>query len=405
MAGEGTTTNLNAVFKQVYDTGSQVMTAQQNLYADDFKNVTKSPLKLSPNGIQIPLAMSGNESGGAYNESEQYQQVQSELPVRGSITAKYTRWQFAITGTAIDLSASNVQAFVDGLQVQMKGALGRMFSDLNRQTFGTGTGVYTTVAANALAGATTITVSSIYPFRRNQIIEFWTAFGGTLTSGGHTVTGVDFVNNQITITPGLVANVNSGYAATKQGLFTAAPTDGKEIGGYARMVDTTTVSTSYLGINASTNTEWQANVIDAGAAPVSQDVLQRLYNRICVVGGIKPDYLISNFGQHRVFLGTELQKSRYTDQEIKAGGIKLMWGDLEWKVSKDCQTSTLYMLNKQQINKYQVSDPKIADYDGLKVARRDDMDAVSGYYVYRGNFGTWKRNAHGKLTNLQEPTF
>lgn len=405
MAGEGTTGNLNAVFKQVYDSGSQVMAEQQNLYADDFKNITTSSLKLSPSGIQIPLAMSGNESGGAYNESEQFQQVQSELPVRGSITSKYTRWQFAITGAAIDLSASNVQAFVDGLQVQMKGALSRMFSDLNRQVFGTGTGVYTTVAANALATATTITVSSIYPFRRNQIIEFWTAFGGTLVSGGHTVTGVDFVNNQITITPGLAANVNSGYAATKQGLFTAAPTDGKEIGGYARMVDTTTVSTSYLGINASTNTEWQANVIDAGAAPVSQDVLQRLYNRICVVGGIKPDYLISNLGQHRVFLGGELQKSRYTNQEIKAGGIKLMWGDLEWKVSKDCQTSTLYMLNKQQINKYQAFEPKIADYDGLKVARRDDMDAVSGYYVYRGNLGTWKRNAHGKLTNLQEPLF
>lgn len=405
MAGEGTTGNLNAVFKQVYDSGSQVMAEQQNLYADDFKNITTSSLKLSPSGIQIPLAMSGNESGGAYNESEQFQQVQSELPVRGSITSKYTRWQFAITGAAIDLSASNVQAFVHGLQGQMKGALSRMFSDLNRQVFGTGTGVYTTVAANALATATTITVSSIYPFRRNQIIEFWTAFGGTLVSGGHTVTGVDFVNNQITITPGLAANVNSGYAATKQGLFTAAPTDGKEIGGYARMVDTTTVSTSYLGINASTNTEWQANVIDAGAAPVSQDVLQRLYNRICVVGGIKPDYLISNLGQHRVFLGGELQKSRYTNQEIKAGGIKLMWGDLEWKVSKDCQTSTLYMLNKQQINKYQAFEPKIADYDGLKVARRDDMDAVSGYYVYRGNLGTWKRNAHGKLTNLQEPLF
>lgn len=399
------TGKLQAIFKQVYDSGSQVMTEQQNLYADDFKNCKPSQMKVSPQGVHIPLMMSGNESGGAYNETEQFPQVQSELPVRAFVLPKFTRWQFAVTGAAIDLSESNIQAFVESLQVQMKGANARMFSDLNRQYFGTGTGIYTTVAVNALAGATTVTMASVLPFRRNQIIEFWTAFGGVLISGGHTITGVDYVTNQITFTPGLAANVNAGSVATKQGLFTGAPVDGKEMGGLQRLVDTTAFGTTYLGVDATVNTEWRANVIDAGGAPISQDLLQRLFNRICVVGQLKPNYLISNFGQHRNFLNTELQKTRYTDQTQKAGSIKLIWGYTEWKVSKDCPTGTVFMLNTDYIQKYQVSEPKIADYDGLKVARRDDMDAVTGYYVYRGNLGTWKRNAHGKEINLAEPTF
>src|SRR6185436_14527851 len=96
-----TSTVLNDLFKRNYDEGSQVLEAQQNLNAPSFKKFKVSSLKPTPQGIYMPVAMSGNELGSAINESEGFQNPGSLNPQAPQILAKLVVWPFTITGTAI----------------------------------------------------------------------------------------------------------------------------------------------------------------------------------------------------------------------------------------------------------------------------------------------------------------
>lgn len=396
------TTTLNDLFKRNYDEGSQVLEAQQNLAAPSFKKFKVSSIKPTPQGIFMPVAMSGNELGSAINESEAFQNPGSLNPVQPQILAKLVVWPFTITGSAIELSETNKQAFVTALDAQMKDNMARMSSDLNRQSLGKGTGQMS-LANGAGIGATALIVDNALPFRRGQIIDSYASIGGAIEINSATVTAVNYTTNTLTISPAQTWSDNS--IIVKHPVQVGAPTGGKELSGLQAICDTTTYSTTFENVSVTTNPEWVGNVIDAGTAPVSQDLLQRALNRGMAVGGAKPNYLISNYGQPRTFLNTELQKVRYEPAEVKAGHTVLKWNDLEWLIDKDYDLNEVGMYDLNYIEKFQTRDVHLANLTGNTLYQVVGYDQIGGYYRYQGNLGTWKRNAHIRLIGLTEPTF
>lgn len=396
------TTTLDGIFKRNYDEGSEVLIAQQNLAAPSWKRFSVSPIKPTPQGIFMPVTMSGNENGGAINEDEAFQNPGSLNPIQPQITAKRTVWNFEITGTAIELSETNKQAFVQAMDAQQKDNMRRMLSDLNRQCLGTGIGQMALVTVAALAGATTLTVSNTLLFRRGMQIDAWTAVGGT-KEATFTVTAVNYGAGTISVTA-LPANVSINDILVKKGILDGAPADGKELSGVQKIVDTTTFGTSFENVAVATNPEWQGNVIDGLTSPVSQDLLQKTWNRNFLVGNSEANFLISNKGQQRTFLNTELQKTRYEPGEVKGGATVLKWQDMEWVADKDYPLNELAMLDTKHIEKFQTKDVHLAQHTGSTLYQKTGFDAVAGYYIYYGNMGSWKRNAHARLINLTEPT-
>lgn len=396
------TTTLDGIFKRNYNTGSQVFEEQQNLFAYSWTKFKVSPLKPTPQGVFSPVTMSGNENGGAINESEGFQTPASMNPVQAQVLAKLIVWPFYLTGTSIELSESNKQAFASSIDAQQKDNLGRMMSDLNRQSLGKGTGQLS-LANGAGVAAVTMTVDNPLPFRRGMVIDGYQTIGGVQDINGAVIASVNYATSQITFT--LAQTWADNLILVKRNVQSGAPVGGKELSGLQAICDTTAFSTTFEGITVATNPEWIGNVVSAGVAPVSQDLLQKAYNRGRAIGGNKPNFLISNYGQPRVFLNTELQKTRFEPSKVEGGATVLKWMDMEWLIDKDYDLNEVGMFDLNYVEKFQTRDVHLADYTGSTLYQVVGSDMVGGYYRYQGNMGTWKRNAHTRLVDLTEPVF
>ena len=412
MAG-ATLASADALFKRNYNSGNDVLIRQQNLSAPQWGKWKVSPLKPSPQGIYNPITMAGNENGGAINSEEVFQQPQSIVPLQPAIPQKLETWPFLISGSVIRLSESNTVAFIKGLDAQMQDNYARMFSDLNRQSWGTGTGQMTLTAAAGVA-TLSVVVDNPYLFRQGMLIDIWDTLGGTKQVNGAYVQSVDITTATVTVK-------TAGQPGTTPGPFTfsdnaivckhgkcdgvTSQQNAKEITGWQGICDVSTFGTIFEGVDTTQYPQFTGNVISAAGAPVSQDLLQRTKNRNYIVGGENPDKLVSNLGQARQFLNQELNKTRYEGGTVEAGNIKLMWGPLEWMTDWTYPLSEIGMMVENKIEKFQVADIKLNDLSGMTLTQVPNQDSVSGYYVWQGNIGVWKRNCFSRLTDLLEPTF
>ena len=396
------TSTLDGIFKKNYDTGSQVLEDQQNLQTYAWNKFKVSSLKPTPQGIFTPVTMSGNENGSAINESQGFQNPGSLNPVQPQVLARLVVWPFVITGSAIELSETNKQAFATSLDAQQKDNLSRIMSDLNRQSLNKGTGQMS-LANGAGSPSNALIVDNALPFRRGMKIDSYVSIGGAQQINGATITAVDYTTKTLTISPS--QTWSDGSIIVKNTVQDGAPTGGKELTGLQAMCDTTTYSSSYEGVSVAANPEWIGNVISAGTAPVSQDLLQQTAYRQMAIGGNKPDFMISNYGQPRVFLNTELQKTRYEPTVVKGGHTVLKWNDMEWLIDKDYDLNEVGMYDLTFVEKFQTRDVHLAQLSGSTLYQMVGFDMIGGYYRYQGNMGSWKRNAHARLIDLTEPTF
>ena len=398
-------TNLAGALKRNYNDDSQVMIEQQNLYAPFWRKMSVSPLKPSGDGIYSPVVMRGNERGGAIFENEAFKTPDSVLPIQPRIQSKTVNWNFEITGKAIRLTETDKVAFGKAVDEQQKDNMRRMMMDLNRQSNGTGTGQIT-LTNGAGVGTNLIVVDDIFPFRDGMHIDVWDAIGGVKEVSNATIVNVDYDTFTLTVTPG-GQNFSDNAIVVKENILDGVGVGGpfKEVMGVQGICDVNQFSTTFQGVDTTQFPIWTGNVIPGGGAPVSQDLLLRTKNRIAVIGGDEPDILKSNYGQARNYQNTELPKTRYEPGVVKGGTVVLKWQNLEWIVDWTYPIGEVAMLASKHIQKFQTRDMHLSDLPGQTLYQIVGRDAVGGYYIYEGNIGTWKRNSHGRLTELLEPTF
>ncbi len=398
-----TLTTFDGAFKRNYNEGSDVLIKQQNLNAPFWGKIEKSPMKPSAQGVYNAVVMQGNENGGAINETEGFQDPASIVPVSPSISSKTVVWPFQVTGKAIRLSENDKVAFAQALDSQQQDNLGRMYSDLNRQIQGTGTGQIT--LANGAFTSTALVVDDVFSFRIGMLIDGYASLGGAKEISGIAITAINYTTSTLTLASTQTWSDNCIIAKKNVLDGVTSSANAKEIMGLRGIIDTTTYSSTFEGVSVSAYPQWTGNVVAAGTAPVSQDLLQRTYNRGAIIGGRAPTTLRSNYGQARTFLNTELQKTRYEPGTIKAGNTVLKWGPMEWMVDFTAPINELSMLNMDGIKKFQTRDVHLSDLPGQSLYQVQGRDAIGGYYCYEGNAGTWKRNDQCRLTELTEPTF
>lgn len=401
-AGVGaTTTTLDGAFKRNYNEGSEVLIEQQNLQAPFWSKLKVSSMKPSVQGIWSPVTMSGNEEGGAMTENEGFATPDSMNPQQPSIYAKLVTWPFQVSGQVIRLSESDKVAFAKGLDATMNDNSARMYSDVNRQSLGNGVGIIT-LANGAGSPSTSLVVDNALPFRRGMRIDAYASLGGAKEIDNVQITAVDYPTNTLTIASSTWSD-NAIICKHNKLAGVTSLANAKEMCGWQGLCDTTTWSSTFEGLSVTTNPEWKGNVVDASTSPISQDFMQQSYNRTAIIGGIKPDRLLSNYGQARVFLNTELQKTRYEPGTVEGGNVVLKWGTLEWLVDHTYPLGEVGMMSTKHIEKFQTRDVHLSNLTGNTLYQVVGFDAIGGYYAWTGNIGTWKRNAHARLINLTEP--
>lgn len=393
-------------FKVVYGDNGDAFKKQQNLLAKTWAKIPVSPLKPSKKGTSLPVEMSGNEIGGAMNPGESFGVPGAMNPQSAVVLPKEYHWPFAVEGSLIALSEGGDKvAFGSAVENIMQSVAKRFTSDVNRGALGKGTGQLS-LANGAGTAATALIVDNAIPFRRGMVLDSFVSIGGAKEIGAvtpATITAVDYTTNTLTITPAQTWSDNSIIVKNK--VQDGAPVGGKEVTGLQAICDTTAYSTTFESLVVASNPEWVGNVIDASGAPISHDLLRKSLARGRTIGGASPTNLISNEGQARNFENTELQKTRYEPTKIDAGVTTLRWNELEWMIEKDYDLNEVGMYDMENVFKIQTKDIHLNKLKGSDFYQISGKDAISGYYSYYGNMGTWKRNAHIRLTNLAEPTF
>jgi hypothetical protein len=190
------------------------------------------------------------------------------------------------------------------------------------------------------------------------------------------------------------------------GSFAASDSVGKQLTGLATLIDDVTEGPQTVqNIDRNVYTIFRGNKLaNAGVRrPLSLDLMQQSSDTVEFACGEPPNFVVSGPGQRRNFLNLLWFEVRYAPQELKGGYQTLKYNDMDYRVDKDCQVARMYMMKKDNFNKYEVQPIGILDQAGTQMERVPQYDVyevlVGGYL----NFGSSRPNSGVKLVDLIEP--
>lgn len=346
----------------------------------------------------------GNESVGALNETEQFRTIDSENYQQYKVLPKVLNGPIEITGLAAEAADSDEESFAEAVLKEVQGAKKRLRKDMNRQFFGIGQGVLAHPAGNVASNLTSFSVDSAQYLRKNMVID-GQSNGNELSVRSIRITNVDKSANVVYLSSSVQFSMITTDIISKENIRQSASSDGKEMIGLDGIVDDSTQLTTFQNLSAASLFEWRAVVINASSANLTSDLLQRLLDDVGTLGGQDPDTIITHKLQRRKYLDIVAPEKRFNDLKLDAGFQKLSFNGIELWLDVDCQRNQVYAISKSRLYRFEVSPMQMGGLDGSDTwLRATNFDKFQAYWKYYGNFGTDKRNAHGKITNLATPS-
>lgn len=395
--------SIAGALKQVYGQYN----VQQNLKHKAIDEIAKSLTKYSNGGQGYFGAINdyGNESGGAINETEAFRTIDNEDYQQFKVIPKIVVWPIQFSGLSAAAGDQDDESFVNIVTDALDMAKERMLKDENRQFFGNGKGTLGSPAGTVSSAATSFSVDSAQYFRANMVVDICTAGSSTEVISSVRVSQVDKVNNVLYFAASIGASLTVANEIVKENIRASQPSDGKEMMGLRGIVDDATDLTTFENLNALTNFIWRGRRIDASSSNLTSDLLQRLLDDTEILGGDAPDTIIMHQRQRRKYLDIVVPQKRYMDGKLDAGFEKLSFNGKDLFLDEDCQTATVYALTKKHVQKYELKPLTMGGYeDSDTFLRAINQDVYQAFWKHYCNFGSGKRNAHGKIVSLAVPT-
>lgn len=378
---------------------------QQNLQHRSMDEIAKSRTKYSPggNGYFGAANMFGNESIGAITETESFRTIDNEKYLQWKVSPKINVAPIQFSGLVAAAAETDEQAFVSIVVDALDMGKERLLKDENRQFFGLGTGFLASPAGAVVTAQTSFFVASAQYLRANMVVDI-TGSGNTASSVR--ILDVDKANNIVYIQGAIGTTFNGSAVMVKENIRTQAPADGKEMMGLRGIVDDGTDLQTFESIDATAvgNIIWRGRRIDAGVGNLTSDLLQRLLDDTMILGGEDPDLILTHPRQRRKYLDLVVPQKRYMDGDMDSGFTELEFNGKRLIMDIDAQVDTVYAITKKHIQKYELEAMAMGRHEGsdtfLRIVNADQFQAYWRHYC---NFGTGKRDAHGKITNLALP--
>lgn len=397
-----TTSTASGILKNVYDSYVEKIQNLESVAMDEIGKSAKN-YNAAGNGYFGDINDYGNESGGALNETEAFRTIDNEHYQQWKVQPKVITWPVEFSGLLTEAANSDEEAFANAVVDALDNARSRLRKDENRQFFGLGTGILGLLAVSVTAAATIVTVQSTQYLRANMVVDIFN--GATKTVDSYRISAVDPVNKQVYFLTSLGVTVITTDQIVKENIRTSAASDGKEMMGLRGIVDDTTDLTTFQNIDATSTYLWRGVRTSASSANLTSDMLQRLEDDIRILSGDEADTFIAHPLQRRKYLDLVVPQKRYMDGDMDTGFKKLSFNGKTFLLDNDCQTDTIYLLKKEKIRKFELKPVSMAGYEGSdKFLRLSNQDAYQTYWVHYCNFGTSKRNCHGKIVSLATPS-
>jgi hypothetical protein len=269
----------------------------------------------------------------------------------GIVNIRYHAGGMALTDQTIKQATGNEGAFVNVLDNDAKKLAQDMKKNINRQVFGNGNGVITTLTSSPAAG-TTFTVASTQYMSVGMTIDIVTVSNGTVRAAAVTVTAINRTTKTITVGTNVTATTGTD-GVTRPGAW------GNEMDGLQNITGT---GRTLHGINSATagNEFWNGNRVAASGATAGEGLFEQLIDTIGSVGQGEVDVILTSRGVRRRLADTYQSTKRFTNAQavqIHGGYTAIFVNEVPVVADDDVPKGWAFAIRKDAFKWFQISDP------------------------------------------------
>lgn len=393
-----TMTTANNILKEIYEPKIREQLANWNRVTKRMEQSAEN-IESTVGGKYVKFAthIKRNNGIGARLEMEALPTAQNQSYAAAQVGLAYLYGSVRLSGQTFELAQTNEQAFASVLDQEINGVQTDLKRDLNRQIFGSSLGAMA-VASGTYTTTNTFPTALTMPYLEvGAVIDIYDSTGVTLKASGRNITAIT-ANTSVTFDGAAISGV-AGDIIVRTGNVT------REIVGLQNIVAATG---SLYGIDPATTPVW-ASVVNTNSGTLralSEGLMIKLADDIYTKGG-DTTVIWTSLGVRRAYFNLLVQQRRYTNtQEFEGGFSGLAFttdrGDIPVMADIDCNPSTMYFLNENQITVYRPQDWAFMDRDGSRFIRVIGYDAYDATVYKYMNLGCHQRNSQGLLGDITE---
>ena len=393
----------NNILKEIYEPKIREQLANWNRVTKRMEQSSEN-IESTVGGKYVVFAIhtKRNNGIGARREMEALPVAQNQSFEQARVSLAYLYGSVRLSGQTFELAQTNEQAFASVLDQEINGVQTDLKRDLNRQTFGTQLG--TIITSSAAYTANTLTTLYTPPaLEVGMVIDIYDSTGVTQKAAARNITAITrstpSTAGNIVFDGAAVASGASGDIVVRQGNVS------REISGLQQIVSATGI---LYNIDPASVPVWAsvANGNSGTARALSESLMVKMADDIYTQGG-DTTVIWTSLGVRRAYFNLLQQQRRFTNTQEFEGGFKGLAfttdrGDIPVMSDVDCQLSTMYFLNENQITVYRPQDWAFMDRDGSRFIRVSGFDAYDATVYKYMQLGCHQRNSQGVMTDIQE---
>jgi hypothetical protein len=406
MAGQGILTFASDALKVVYgDIHEQLRDKNPAL---EFIEASSQHITQNGREVMFDTHIGRNQGIGARG-------VREKLPVAGAqkykqahLYLKNLYGAIEVDGQLFEQAADNYQAFINVVDKEISGLKKDLARDLNRQIYGDGTGVLGVVKTTDSTADTLVDFDSVHWIEADMIVDLLA--GNDLVDGTPTVKYAGIVVLDVNESTGVVT-FDTAVAVVAGDVIVRASNStnsfNKELTGLGKIVG---AGDSLHGIDGATVSVWNSTVETLGSSgtpgTLTELDLINLVQKVDKKGG-DVDVFLASPGVYNAYWNLLQGMRQFTNGAALTGGqrsftFEALGKPIKFVSDYAAPKGTLYALSSKELVINRKRDWAWMDRDGSMWSRVADTDAYEARIFQYSEIGTYRRNAHAKLSNIAE---
>jgi hypothetical protein len=408
MAGQGILTFASEALKLVYgDLHEQLRDKNPAL-----EFIEASAQNITRNGKEVifDTHIGRNQGIGARG-------VREKLPIAGAqkykqahLYLKNLYGAIEVDGQLFEQAADDYNAFINVVDMEIKGLKRDLAKDLNRQIYGDGTGKLAAVTAQP--SGTTLTVDATDWLEEGMVVDVVDPSTGVKQQSGAAssieIVSINETTKVITVTGTLGTfntNISAGDIIVRSS--NGVNSFGKELTGLGAIVKATG---ELHEIDPTEVPVWAATEVALGTTgspgTLTELNLINLVQSVDKKGG-DVDVFLASPGVYNAYWNLLQGFRQFTNGAGLTGGqrsftFEALGKPIRFVSDYAAPKGTLYALSSKELVINRKKDWSWMDRDGSMWSRVADTDAYEARIYQYSEIGTYRRNAHAKLSNIAE---
>lgn len=400
MAGQGILTFASEALKLVY--GDLHMQLRDKTPALDFIQSSASNITRNGKEVVFDTHIGRNQGIGARNVREKLPTAGAQKYKQAHLYLKNLYGSIEVDGQLFEQAAEDYQAFINVVDNEIKGLRRDLAVDMNRQIYGDGSGKIA-VVKTANTADTTVEFDSVHWVEYGMIVDVLSADGATQKANEVEVVSVNTATNVVTFGSNVTCAVGDIIVRASN----TTNSYGKELTGLAKIVSATGILHE---INPADTPVWASTEVTLGSVgtpgTLTELDLISLVQKVDKQGG-DVDVFLASPGVYNAYWNLLQSFRQFTNTAALTGGqrsftFEALGKPIRFVSDYAAPKGTLYALSSKELVMNQKKDWSWMDRDGSMWSKVADTDAYEARYYLYAELGTYRRNAHAKLSNIAE---